>query len=546
MSVENVTKKFSKAVRDFWGKNTLSLLVISGIVFLFLLVATYRLDLPGPYYDELGGPVVTYVYQAIGWRPEPSHLLFGRPILYMGSEYTGALQVNTHQILSLFFDSPLIYRYQPVGWGALTLIVFFYILLQEKEKNISVASLFTLAFAFSPTFMFYARTGMRAIFPRVFFTTLIVYLFLHLLKTKRISILLLLAFVTGFGLSIRLEMAWVIICMAVYSVVFRMDVVKVIFQKKVFPFAFGLFLIGTLPFLLFNVRTGFSSFTRIASNSQVTQYGHSNANFVKNLGRRLDGFVEIMSGRSFAELGAEYFTVVPLIALGLVPIALLSMYYNKITMNERMKFCLTSFLIILPISTFSITQATNPMHLLILYPIVYILIFDTITVLIKDKIAQLVVTMFLVFSNVFTTTQYFSVLLQEKGVGEWSEKMYDLAAWVDENKGSQNIAYLDWGIKHNITFISEGKHYGNDYFGYTPTLTEYPASWSVFLEDPSGYYIFTHGEEHKVFRGRVTLLREYLAPHNLMLREVHSIQENDEDLYIVYEIVPIPNDSSAQ
>lgn len=524
-----------------------SFLLIILLVFIFLqtiLISSIMLDKPGPYYDELGPVVRTVRFRKSEQIPQTYKVILGIPFQFIGGEYTGTTQNNIYYFVNHFFHHPLLYRIINVVIGGVVAVVFFFLVKMFIESSPS-AYLITSAFTLSPTFVFYSRVGMHVIFIRILFSTLLFYLFLKYLSSNSFWYLLLFSFFSGWGVATRLELAWIPIATCVYFLIFRRNKIKKIVLSTRIIGLFSAFIIGLSPFLMYNYHTKLATFKRIGRNLAVTQYGHSNITFIPNLVVRLKNILSLLHGGLFAELGGSFKNYLP---ASVLIISLLAFLVFRLIKKRRrfeidnfdamgIRCLLTVVLVTLPLSTFSITGGSNPMHLLVIYPIFYLLIALFLKQAFPKKLWVIIIAfLLLAASNLISVYRYYKILNQTSGVGMFSDKIYELTNYLKENKGSRHVYYLDWGIKNNVYVLSEGEIWGEDFFGYTKTLKEDYYKWPRLLDEAEGEIIVTHAPSKTAFKGRHERLKAFLQSHSKDLILEKRIYDEGRPLFEVYTV----------
>ncbi len=525
-------------------KTSLTVILSLSIFLQVILVSSVMLSKPGPYYDELGAVVGVIQFRKTGQIPQPYKVLFGIPLQFMGSEYTGATQANLYYLVEHFFHHAFLYRIIPILIGGATTIILFLTVKIFTESNLS-AYLVASAFALSPTFVFYSRVGMHVIFIRILFSVLLFYLFLKYLSSDRFWYLLLFSFFSGLGIATRLELAWIPIATGVYFLVFRRNKIKKLILSTRVIGLFSTFIIGLSPFLLYNYYTKLATFMRIGRNLVVTQYGHRNTAFIPNIMMRFENILSLLHGGVFTELGGSVKNYLPPTILIISLLALLVvklMKKGKTTETGRfdgigIRYSLTVILVTLPLSTFSITGGSNPMHLLTIYPLFYLLVALCLKQAIPQK-SWVLITIFLllIVSNLISVGRYYKILEWTSGVGMFSDKIYELTAYLKENKGSRNIYYLDWGIKNGVYVISNGEIWGEDFFGYTKTLQKNYYKWDKLLDRGTNGIIVAHAPAKTAFKGRYGRLKAFLRSQSRDLVLEEEIYDEGEPLFEIYTV----------
>jgi hypothetical protein len=172
-------------------------------ILVYLLIAMWRVDLPGPQYDEL-----LFVDAAYSNNPELFiHKKFhGIPILLM--PYIGALKAWIYNpIFSLNGVTIYSIRVPMILLGILTLILYFRVLSKFVKSNLLLFISFLLICS-DPAFSFVSRIdwGPNAI--AHFLVALLLYLFTKYLESGSLKILIFILFFSLVGIFDKFNFLW--------------------------------------------------------------------------------------------------------------------------------------------------------------------------------------------------------------------------------------------------------------------------------------------------------------------------------------------------
>lgn len=104
--------------------------------------------------------------------------------------------------------------------------------------------------------------------------------------------------------------------------------------------------------------------------------------------------------------------------------------------------------------------------------------------------AMVIALLALPFSrDLWVSAQHHATLARTGGSGRFSDAVYKLARWLDEQGITQPIA-LDWGIERNVRVLTADRVRPVEIFGYAPEADEgFRQRALSALQDPERYYI---------------------------------------------------------
>lgn len=475
----------------------------------------------------------------------PSIKIGGKYFILSGSEYTGATQYYIYCLFRHFVDNDYLNRYIIIGY-ALVAIAFSYLLTKELLNKKS-AILIALLLTFSPSFLFYSRGYKGVIFLRTVFASGILYFFYKWYKTQKWRYFYIGSFLVGLGITTRLELAWFPITALLYGIIFQRPLIKeLLFKTRGWMnllISEFLLLLGLAPLILYNFGTKLGTLQRILRNVGTTQYGHSNLTFINNFERRIHNLLTLLDGGNFWETGAEYHNYLMSGTFIISTAILIYLLARRIlTKKERDRIISLFFFIItmLALSTFSVTRASNPMHLLVLIPLPYLIIIEVLNRIPSKKLLLLIIVV-LLSSDIYVDILYYQKLNETHGVGVFSSRIYELSDYlVLKTKEGKTIVYLDWAFRNSVAAISEGEVKSIDSFGYSKVLPEeYKNRWRKLIKNPDNLYVF-HGPKKTIFKGRFEAFSEVVAEQNkkLIMEKEFYEYDNKTPLYRIYSLRP--------
>jgi 4-amino-4-deoxy-L-arabinose transferase-like glycosyltransferase len=314
---------------------------------MFLALALYHLQLPGLYADEafdvipamqllLGHPVE--LQRGVGLH------LFGLDLpLMSSSDYQGV--TSTYLALPFFAIGGInvaSLRTMTVAVGVVGVVLTYF--LARAWFGRGAARLAVLLMAVSPAWVFWSRLGVYVVSQVVPIATGALLALTAWVRGQpfgqRNAALYGGAFLLGLGLTTKLLFIWFIVAVGVTAVILwglpvweRRRELRAERMRwlRIGALAFGAFLLGAAPFVLYNILSGGTfNLLRATVSSPGTSHGVNNAAFLRNLWTKADGFKVLLDGGYFwfqAAVDRIYANpLTPLVfvasALGLIALAL--------------------------------------------------------------------------------------------------------------------------------------------------------------------------------------------------------------------------------
>ncbi|HEY4661264.1 MAG TPA: glycosyltransferase family 39 protein [Terriglobales bacterium] len=178
-------------------------------VCIFVLLAAYRIELPGPYYDELyfvnaalGAPDNTFIDKRLG------------PLPVLQSPYMGALKAWSYApIFRLFGVSALTMRLPAILLGALTLLIFYRAL--RDSVGYAWAAIVVWIMAVDPANLFPSRLDWGPTVLTHFFQAVIFALWFSYRDKSRLWKIVLICISAGLGFFDRFNFVWLLSAFAI-------------------------------------------------------------------------------------------------------------------------------------------------------------------------------------------------------------------------------------------------------------------------------------------------------------------------------------------
>jgi hypothetical protein len=320
------------------------LVVVSLGLSVFLALTLYQIELPGLHTDEAMEmlPAMQLLKgQAVDCYKDICVTLFGQRFPVMIYEYIAA--VNAYwgiPFFAAFGVNVTALRLVPIVQSAAAMVLIY--LLARDFSNRRVATLALLLLAVNPSFVFWSRQG-------VFVTSVTILISMAGLwalwrwrngRGQRAICLYLAAFLFGLGTSAKLLFWWLIAGVGLSAVLLNLDRLAACWRgRSLAPLqlrlrwrdvivAGMLFVLGLLPLIIFNVKTG-STLHYIRDNVfSSSYYDVDNTNIAENLRERIKELGSVINGETFFYLGGKpyaswRYTTVFLFAVGALSFAVL-------------------------------------------------------------------------------------------------------------------------------------------------------------------------------------------------------------------------------
>lgn len=378
----------------------------------------------------------------------------------------------------LFGINIFVLRSVPILLGGFVL-VFTYIFIR-RAFNRTAAVIAVLLLMVNPEFLIGTKLGNDSGSMLQFMNMAAILCFYDWYRLRKDRYFFAAVFFWGAGLSIRPWFSWPINSIIIISIVFYRYIGKAVIAKlrnakfiagSLFGFASGAFLM-----IFYNLSSGFPIIGYMTKYIYATRCGVNNLAYLNNLMSRVAVFKNYLRGTfSLSGMGGwNHRTPIERISANdLYPIAflaavvwlLLSSAANKGCFGRRKKLFVLLFpFFILLQSPFTLSSLGGP-HLFAIYPFIQVVIAVAFTEMLlimnnRHKIAAcLAVCVFLVpvFSEIKTTYRNnYAYISGTGGTGNYSDAIYALNRWLLE-EGALDPVVLDWGIYHDLVFISGGR-----------------------------------------------------------------------------------------
>jgi 4-amino-4-deoxy-L-arabinose transferase-like glycosyltransferase len=518
------------------------LIFLVGALLIFLALALYQWQLPGPHYDE-AVEVLPAIQLLQGRTVQPFRgaglVLFGRTFPLMTQDYIGAL--NTYlalPFLSLLGVNVYALRLMPILCSVLALLLLYRLAAELYGRRAGLMAVSLLAV--NPSFVFWSRQG-------IFVTSLTApialgaaWCWLRWWRTGRLRYACLGAFLFGLGLYAKFLFLWIIFALAVSTLLLqgRRWLFKCQTNLRFAGVALPSFLLGLSPLVLYNVQTG-GTISSITGNLATSYYGTNNLAFFENLQARLGQFVTLLDGGHLWYLGGVFQDrLLPLaFSLSLVALPLLGFKLGGVWLRRAaFPFLVTGAVVVASCATVSSLWVTH-YAILIPWPLLAIAaVFDGAWEWLGGWVVGLLVVV-VIGGGFWSDIGYHKALAQSGGLAAHSDASYALAEYLD-GRGYVAPLAMDWGVAAQVEFLTAGRVRPIEIFGYGwEADSAFESRLALFLENPDSVYIF-HSPPETVFPRREAfdgLARK--AGRRTQTETVFS-QRNGQALYLVVRTLP--------
>lgn len=534
--------------------------ILIGVLVIYFAFATCSLTLHGLYNDEayraeLAMSILKDEPVDVGVRQ--SITLFGRSLPVMPQEYIGALEVYLLlPLFAIFGVSVWSLRFASVLWGAMSLILFFCWTRQLFGKTVATSA--TLLLATHPSFIFWHRLGCFASPEMLILVNGAVLLLVRYYETLNKRFIYLAMLLVGIGIYAKMIFVWfffaLVSCYLAFRFLENMDSPARKLRARDFGLSAIALLIGSAPVIWYNLKTGETVRLLMKSVVQPTMYGMQNFDIWQNLNTRISELLIMLDGSWFRFLGVApyhgFFVKFFILSVFGSLVVILAFIVRKMQLLPRVKrrfvvlsrapkargtqhcntqnetweddskiikgllFCILMLAIMLIASIITVS-GFGSQHLLILLPfcvLLCILFFGSLTTLARLQnllskqhlhlvisLGGVVVFFFLVIGSLNIDTIYLRALNRTHGSGQFSDAIYELADYLEENGIARPVA-VDWGFSSNILLLTIGKVKPVEISGYTVAPGgEFIEACSKHFSIPDNVYLF-HSPEFTAFK----------------------------------------------
>lgn len=520
------------------------LIPLLGVLILFMVFTTIRLDLPGLHYDEAleaGLPAVQILNgNSITTVNGGTFTFLGRELPLMVQNHIGALQV--YAVLPFVWlggPTPQSLRAMTVLSGLVTIIATYAFVAQVYGRVAAIyASLWLATYA---SFIFWSRQGAFITSLAPCFAMCAFAVGAYWWRTQHWWAGGLTGLCAGLAIYSKLNALWLLSAMCAWVVIHvcinllqsrhRTTTAVGIVQRvswrqiatdwpalhwRTLGACIAGLLVGCWPLVWYNMQTASATFRVIQLNATETYLGANNSAILANLQTRFAQFADVIaSGEHLWYLGGSFPNH---IAVPSVLIASLVLIVRTIQTHGSgwQSTLLAPFLCLAIIvqSCYTIS-ALWPTHFAIATPFPAIVFGVAMSVLhtwngnharwfTLRRFVLVGVATLVIVAQTGTTIRYLNSLVSSGGLSFHSSAIYDFSRFLDQR--SEHIVALDWGIATQVEYLTGGRKVVEEWYGYEQTATpEFVTGLRERLDSNTLY--LTHAEHQEAFQRRAAFLQ---------------------------------------
>lgn len=458
--------------------------LVLGVVVGFVVLAGWRVRVPGLYYDELFQETTALAFVKGGLGSQAAVLpgteisIFGHPLPVMANSYIGAVKtIAFSPVAAVFGISPASVRFFTISIAALALLAYAAFARALFPKG-SVAALATALLASDPSFVFFSRVDFG---PSVFMFLLKGVALWQLAvwwRTRRLSSLVIGSFALGLGVYDKANFLWIAFAVPLAALLVRPREVRARLDQRQLGFAAGSFLVGCLPLVVYNLAWPPRTIVPVLHGSLHIAGGNQPGGPLTQVHERFRQLVDLLDGTTIVSLLGELGPRPPLLPIlcGVAAAAILAASLDR-RLRPRLvaaRFVVLAGLLVLLASALT-PGGSYAHHVLLTYPFPH-LALAAFTVelysLARPRLgaaaagalgglaAAAVVAALGV--GVATDTKLLSRLSKTGGSGNFSDAIYGLHRYLSAQGGRSPFVALDWGIYQNLIGLSQGRLRGDE------------------------------------------------------------------------------------
>jgi hypothetical protein len=488
------------------GERAAAALALGGIA-AFASLASFDVDVPGLYYDELFQLTTALAFveggvgSAVAWVPGTEIALGGHPLPLMAHSYIGAVKTIAFvPVAAAFGISPAGVRAFTIGVAALSL-VFTYLFARRLFRSGWVAAVGVVLLATDPSFVFYSRVDFG---PSVFmflFKALGLWLLVDWWRSGRLRSLFLGAFVFGLGVYDKANFAWIVAAVPLAALLLDHRGVRRRLDRRSALWGAAAFALGCLPFLAYNASWPPRTLEPALEGTLHVSGGNPSGNALVQLGLRVKTLVRLLDGETLSELWTGAHGGPPVLpALAFAAAAAVAALFA--VRRFRTGFRPAMFVVLsggLVLAASALTPGGSyPHHVLLAYPAPHLALAALAVegaALLRGRIRLAAAALGVaavaacVAVSVATTTDTLSRLRRTGGLGNFSDGIYPLERYLVRRDRGSRLVVLDWGIYQNLVALSEGKLRATELWDELNAKGRVRGSVLTQLDDPSARYV---------------------------------------------------------
>lgn len=473
-----MTKELLPQTNIQTSRNIIASLVALLTIVAFIFLASWHIDMPGIYYDE-----ITFVNAALGGIGDVFiyHRIHKLPVMIM--PYIGALKSYIYYpIFKIFGVSAVTIRLPVILISACSLWLW-YEVGKKIFSNKLCPTLLILVLASDPAFIFQSRLDWGPIVIQIFLMTLSIYLFIRMVRENTNRFLLPIFCCLLLGVYNKLNFIWFVTAFTVSACIFYAKSIMQIYQvdRKYFIRSFSIFLVILLVL-----------FVMLILPASKLNIGPSSVGYYVKTLQMYDLYCATMNGAFVYNyvVGKQllYPSWVTCFSIAIFIAWLPTLFFLKnrsnhilVEITKYILFFLTIFVLIF-IQIVITRQSGGPHHIMMLWPlhlVIMILMLYAITattnifVWLKSLIIIVPVGV-LIATQIMAVTQYEKAFDADGLVAyKWSQKIYSLSDYI--NKNSTQISYVvsvDWGTGNQVFAFAKNNHDRKRFIDFWPWFVD--------------------------------------------------------------------------
>jgi hypothetical protein len=458
--------------------------IVLVVALVFVLLAGWRVRVPGLYYDELFQETTALAFVKGGFGSQAAVLpgtqisLLGHPLPVMANSYIGAVKtIAFSPVAAVFGITPASVRFFTISVAALSLLAYA-AFARVLFRNAAVAAVATALLALDPSFVFFSRVDFG---PSVFMFLLKAVALWQLAvwwRTRRLSSLVLGSLALGLGVYDKANFLWIAVAIPLAALLVRAREVRARLDRRQLAFAAGAFLVGSLPLIVYNLAWPPRTLVPVLHGSLHIAGGSQAGGPITQLHQRFEQLIDLLDGSTIVGLLGGLGHRPPLLPIlcGIAAAGILVASADR-RLRERLvgaRFVVFAGLLVLLASALT-PGGSYAHHVLLTYPFPHLslAVFAVeLRALARERlgaaasgalaaVAVAAVAAALAVSGA-TDVKLLSRLSQTGGSGNFSDAIYDLDRYLTTNSGDDPFVAVDWGIYQNLIGLSQGRLRGDE------------------------------------------------------------------------------------
>ena len=514
-----------------------------GVLILFIVFTTIRLDLPGLHYDEAleaGLPAVQILNgSSITTVSGGTFTFLGRELPLMVQNHIGALQVYAAlPFVWLGGPTPESLRAMTVLSGLVTIIATYAFVAQVYGRTAAIyASLWLGTYA---SFVFWSRQGAFITSLAPCFAMCAFAIGAYWWRTQYWWAAGLTGLCAGLAIYSKLNALWLLTAMCAWA---GIHVCITLIRSRRKTTAAGIvhrapwrqlaadwpamhwrtlgagiagLSVGCWPLLWYNLQTASATFRVIQLNATETYLGANNSAVLANLQTRLVQFADVIaSGEHLWYLGGAFPNHAAVVSVLIASLVLIVRVIQTHGVGWQSTLLAPFLCLAVIVQSCYTISALWPTHFAVATPLPAIIFGVAMSVLhtwngtrtqwaALQRLVIVGVATLVIVSQTGTTVRYLNSLITSGGLSFHSSAIYDFSRFLDQRP--EHIVALDWGIATQVEYLTGGRQVVEEWYGYEQEATpEFVTGLRERLH-PDTLYL-THAEHQEAFQRRAIFLQ---------------------------------------